>query len=198
VNKPLIVGLFLSVGLGLGVAAALITPNPKANQAIEWLDNPRNLAAFNLTNETGAFDSHSLLGRWTIVQFGFLNCPDICPTSLAQLATFASAMNKRSSDEEITYIFVSVDPNRDSVEQVSEYVRRFSPSIEGVTGSPEQLAQFAGDLGIQFKVSADPEDYAVAHSITYSIIDPDGVLRGRFRPGFNITDLVSSFVAHLG
>ncbi len=196
-SKSIAVALLLVTGLLLGVAAALIAPKPEAKQTIEWLDNPRSLADFSLVSETGDFGSQSLLGHWTILLFGFLHCPDICPTSLSELATVASRLAEIPIDEEVGYVFVSVDPGRDTPNQIGHYVRSFSPSIKGVTGTDEQLQILASNLGIQFKVSTDADNYSVSHSITYSIIDPNGNLRARFRPGVSVAELVENLVPHL-
>lgn len=196
-NKSLLVSVFLAAGLISGAAAALIAGPPETKQPIEWLENPRNLPGFSLEKEAGGFNNQSLKGYWTIVMFGFLNCPDICPTSLAQLATLADHLAELTTDNEVNYVFVSVDPNRDTPTQISQYVTNFNSSIQGVTGTEEQLEQFASALGIQFKVSADTDNYRVSHSITYSMIDREGVFRGRFRPGFDVTGWVESFKPYL-
>ncbi len=189
VNRAVVVLLLLSLGVSLGLTLALTSPEPQAPHTIEWLDDPRNLGSFSLETKTGAFDNQSLVGHWTIVLFGFLHCPDICPTSLSQLAELADKLAEQASNKEVAYVFVSVDPERDSVTEVNRYVKHFNPSIRGVTGNVAQLTRFTRDLGIRFKVSPDSDDYAVAHSITFSVIDPEGVLRGRFRPGFDVPDL---------
>jgi protein SCO1/2 len=197
VNRPVVVVLLLSLGATLGITLAFISPEPDERQTIEWLETPRSVGSFSLETEPGEFDNQSLVGHWTIVLFGFLHCPDVCPTSLSQLATLARSLDGKSLGQDVVFVFVSVDPGRDSVAEVSQYARYFDSSIRGVTGSAEQLAQFAGDLGIQFEVSADNHDYTVAHSITFSIIDPEGVFRGRFRPGFDASDLVRSLTSKL-
>jgi len=196
-NKPTIVFLFVLLGTTLGLIFVLTAPAPPENQTIEWLDNPRNLARFNLESQMGAFDNRSLLGHWTIVLFGFLQCPDVCPTSLSELATLANDLTEDSLDKEVRLVFVSVDPDRDTISDVSKYAKNFSRSIEGVTGHDDQLTQFSDSLGIQFKVSPDRKNYSVAHSTTYSIIDPQGFLSGRFRPGFSASELVTDLAAIL-
>ena len=197
VRRSTVVLLFLGMGVALGVTLASIAPVPDERQTIEWLDNPRSLGEFDLEADTGKYDNHSLVGHWTIVLFGFLHCPDICPTSLSQLASLADDFAEKSIDQDLAYVFVSVDPGRDSVSEIGQYVQHFDSSIRGVTGKAEQLARFAGDLGVQFKVSAASDEYAVAHSITFSIIGPEGALRGRFRPGFDVSDLTKNFVSKL-
>lgn len=196
-NKSVAVILLLSLGVGLGLALALVAPEPSEPQTVEWLDNPRSLGKFSLESSEGVFDNHSLVGHWTIVLFGFLHCPDICPTSLSQLSALADGLVAEPIGQEVKFVFVSVDPGRDSVAAVSQYVQHFDPSIRGVTGEEVQLTQFAGDLGIQFKVSSASDDYTVAHSITFSIIDPQGVFRGRFRPGHDVPSLVRSLTPSL-
>ena len=196
-NRSVVVFGFLSLGVTLGITLALVTPEPLEPQTIEWLDNPRSLGSFSLETREGEFDNQSLKGHWSIVLFGFLHCPDICPTSLSQLATLDDSLAEESIDQEVNFVFVSVDPGRDSLVEVSQYVRHFDSSIRGVTGKEEQLTQFANGLGVQFKVSPDSDDYKVAHSITFSIIDPEGVFRGRFRPGFDVPNLVGSLTSKL-
>lgn len=189
--------VFLSLGAAIGVALAFIAPEPDVTQTIEWLDNPRSLENFSLDTEAGEFNNQSLKGHWTVVTFGFLHCPDVCPTSLSQMATLIGSLADEPVDQEVNFVFVSVDPGRDSVADVSRYVRHFDESIRGVTGKEFQLAQFANSLGIQFKVSGGNGDYSVAHSTTFSIIDPNGVFRGRFRPGFDVNSLVNNLTTKL-
>lgn len=184
-NKPLVAALLLGTGIVLGLALALTAPDAQQHQEIEWLDNPRDLNEFILQMDTGAFDNQSLLGHWTVVLFGFLHCPDICPTSLSEMATLADSMSERRSDRKTKYLFVSVDPGRDSASEVSQYARHFNAVFVGVTGDQDQLTQLTSSLGVQFKVTDDSNNYTVSHSITFSIIDPEGVFRGRFRPGFD-------------
>ena len=197
VNKSVRAFLFLSMGVALGVALIIFTPEPPEQQPIEWLDNPRSVGRFNLETEAGEFNNQSLMGRWTIVVFGFLHCPDICPTSLSQMEKLADSLAEKSIDKKVTFVFVSVDPRRDSLTEISQYVRHFNSSILGVTGKEDQLSQFASDLGIRFKVSPRDENYRVAHSINFSIIDPKGVFRGRFSPGFDVLNLVRNFTSKL-
>ena len=79
------------------------------------------------------------------------------------------------------FVFVSVDPGRDSLADSGRFVRHFDASFLGVTGREEQLANLASGLGVRFMVATDPDDYRVAHSTSFSIIDPGGHFRGRFR-----------------
>ncbi len=181
----------------LGLALVATAPEPDEQPGIEWLENPRSLESFRLESVVGEFSNQSLAGRWTIVLFGFLRCPDVCPTSLSELAGLAERLVEEPVGQDFAFVFVSVDPERDSVAELGQYVRHFNSAILGVTGKPGPLAQLADDLGIHFKVTTEDGDYSVAHSVTFSIIDPAGVFRGRFRPGFEVSKLIRNFVAEL-
>ncbi|NAX45393.1 hypothetical protein CAG70_00010 [Photobacterium halotolerans] len=201
-NSTKRVFLLLSLSIALGATLAIVAlklnaQQPKTQQAIEWLDNPRSLASFSLESEAGEFTNQSLMGHWTIVLFGFLHCPDICPTSLAQLSRLSAALTENSGKHDVTFVFVSVDPGRDSVAELSQYLQYFDTSILGVTGNEVQLKRFANSLGVRFEVSANKEDYSVAHSIKFSIIDPAGLFRGRFSPEFDTSGLARDLIANL-
>ncbi len=178
--------------MSLGLAAAFLAPDPGHRQVIEWLEEPRAVNEFRLESSGNLFDNSSLQGRWTIISFGFLNCPDICPTSLSQIAAVSGRISPYSS---VAFVFVSVDPGRDSASAVNRYARQFDATFNGVTGNEAELSRLADSLGIQFKVAPDPDAsrYTVAHSITYSVINPAGELQGRFRPGFDADSFVLEF-----
>ncbi len=175
-NKAYVFTGLLSLGVCLGLVLTSLAPEPARTHTIEWLDNPRELPPFQLESAEGEFTNRSLEGRWTILSFGFINCPDVCPTSLSELSALANLTD---------VIFVSVDPKRDSVDELDRYVRNFDTTYQGVTGTEQELRRLADALGIQFKVTGEDEDSAVAHSVTFSIVDPEGLFRGRFRPGFD-------------
>ncbi|NAW87611.1 SCO family protein [Photobacterium halotolerans] len=201
-NSTKRVFLLLSLSIALGATLAIVAlelnaQQAKTQQAIEWLDNPRSLASFSLESAAGEFTNQSLMGHWTIVLFGFLHCPDICPTSLAQLSRLSAALTENSGKHDVTFVFVSIDPGRDSVAELSQYLQYFDTSILGVTGNEVQLKRFANSLGVRFEVSANKEDYSVAHSIKFSIIDPAGLFRGRFSPEFDTSGLARDLIANL-
>lgn len=182
-RRTLAAALLLSLGTGLGLTLAALAPPPSASPEIEWLERARPIRPFALQSDTGRFDRQALLGRQTLVLFGFLNCPDICPTSLAELAALAQ---RRPGP---AYVFISVDPQRDSVTEVGAYARYFNYEIRGVTGSKAQLEQLARDLGVQFTQPGKDHDGAIAHSVTLSVIDANGALSGRIRPGFDVAQV---------
>lgn len=197
VNRSIVAVLLLGLGVAMGGVLVFIAAKPTEPETIEWLETPRSLAKFSLDSEVGEFNNQSLVGRWTVVLFGFLRCADVCPESLMQMAMLANSLADKSTKNDVAFVFVSVDPRRDSIGELSEFLRYFDSSFLGVSGSEEQLTQFAESLGIQFKVAAGKDSYRVAHSITFSIIDPEGTFRGRFRPGFDMAGLVRDFTSKL-
>ncbi len=195
-SKPATFAVLMGLAIACGLLFARLSPAPPASQPVEWLDAPRPVGAFTLQSAQGRVDQQSLAGRWSIVLFGFVQCPDICPTSMSQLASLGRELANLPVGD-VLLLFVSVDPGRDSVADVDRYARFFSPSIMGVTGEPAQLERFATDLGVRFGVSTEEGDYSVAHSLTFSVIDPQGRLRGRFRPGFDAPQLAARLVAEV-
>ena len=196
-TKAVFVTLLMCLGVLAGITLATIVPTPQKRAPIEWLDNPRSLQQFTLEGIEGAVNNDSLTGQWTVLLFGFLHCADVCPTNLSQLAALEKQLSRSAVGGTIHYVFVSVDPQRDSVAAVDDYAKHFAASIRGVTGNADELERLAADLGVQFNVIDDDENYTVSHSVTYSLIGPEGDLRARFRPGFDAGGLASAITAAL-
>lgn len=131
---------------------------------------------FTLTPEGGKPASLSdYRGKVVVLYFGYASCPDVCPTSLA---TIASGLRKLSDEEiaEVQGIFVSVDPERDNGEKLMEYAQYFHKNFVGITGTPAQIQQVAKQYGSYFaKVDSDSAlDYLMDHTSTTFIIGRDG------------------------
>lgn len=183
-NRGLVLAVVLVIGLGLGGGLAYFAPVSGNTSEIEWLDRSRSLDDFYLDSAAGSFSNESLAGVWSILAFGFLHCPDVCPTGLSQLAGLSADLES-SERPQVRFVFVSVDPGRDSIDETNRYAQSFSASFQGVTGDHQQIERLTQSLGIRYKVIPEGGDYSVAHSTTFSIIGPDGSFQGRFRPGFN-------------
>ena len=121
-----------------------------------------------------------------------MHCPDICPTSLSQLAMLSREFNYANHN----YVFISVDPKRDKLLPLRNYVESFAPDFVGVSGTNEELKMIAGGLGIQYKVTSTDKEILVAHYVTLSIINPNGILVGHFRCDFKVSEFVRSFTSH--
>lgn len=129
---------------------------------------------FNLVNHDGkSVTEKDFLGKWTIVYFGFTHCPDICPDELQKLVAAIDNIKKKTGLE-IVPLFISVDPERDNVEQVREYVKEFHPNLIGLTGSPDEVKKAARAYRVYYmKTEEEDSDYLVDHSIIMYLMDPN-------------------------
>lgn len=134
---------------------------------------------FVLYSSQGKVSLKQFRGKVVLLYFGYTKCPDVCPTSLSIIA---QALNELSEDElkSVHGVFISVDPKRDNVQVLDEYVRHFHPNLVGVTGSEGEVAEVARRYGAQYEeVALEGSDfgYAVNHSSVTYLITPEGDLR---------------------
>lgn len=149
------------------------------------LEEPTELVDFALTDQHGsAFGPEQLLGHWTLVFFGFSHCADICPTTMAVLGETYQAL-KPEEQADLNVIMVTVDPQRDTPEQLQKYLARYNPSFTGLSGEHAALMGFARQLHSAYEPEFEGEDnYQVTHSGNLILINPEGELHGYFRPPF--------------
>ncbi|KAI4338923.1 hypothetical protein MLD38_023928 [Melastoma candidum] len=129
---------------------------------------------FNLINDEGTHVTEKdFLGKWTVIYFGFTHCPDICPDELQKLAATIDKIKEKTGID-IVPVFISVDPERDTVEQVHEYVKEFHPKLIGLTGTPEEIKKVARAYRVYYmKTAEEDSDYLVDHSIIMYLMGPD-------------------------
>lgn len=182
----IILGILLAaLGAYLFFPQPAPVPAPALKQAT-LLADAKPVAEFELLDHQGRpFTRQSLHGGWNLLFFGYTHCPDVCPTTLQTLA--AAVKKLRDAAPQATLprvVFVSVDPGRDTVQQLAAYVTYFNPDFLGVTGEPERIERLAAQLGILFaRVGDDGSDnYLVDHSASVLLFDPDGDLRAIFSP----------------
>ena len=170
---------------------------------------PTPIPAFNLIDHHGQpMTNTALQGRWTLAMIGFISCPDVCPLTLAEMASFyklLAAAPKKSPPPQ--FIFISVDPFRDSPDVLAEYLEYFRPEFIGVTGQPEALYTLANALGLYY-VDQDPqtntlikdvlhrpalEQYAVVHATSIVVINPQGQLVAMLTQPFTAQEIVTHY-----
>ena len=156
------------------------------NQVITLFPDPKPLTDFALTDHKNrVFDLASLKGKWSFLFFGFTHCPDICPTTLAVLARARDNIAKNAvGAEDIQFVFISVDPNRDTASKLRQYVDYFDTTFLGVTGNDAQIGNLAGQLGAAYQVAIKPgmENYPVYHSAAVFLLDPRARYHAVFTP----------------
>lgn len=154
----------------------------------------RTIEPFELVDGAGnAFTDKDLRGNYTLVFFGFTNCPDICPDTLGQLATAMERLDTMRVERKPEVVFVSVDPERDGGATMADYVEWFNPEFRAVTGDDETLNQVTRQLGALY-VRQAPDDsgfYSVDHSAMVVIVDPEGRMIGRFPQPIDTEDLIA-------
>ena len=113
-------------------------------------------------------------GKEVLVYFGYTNCPDVCPTTLANIAGALSKLGPRAKD--VCALFVTVDPNRDTLATLKNYAKAFSPEMDGLRGTPDAIASLARRYRVAYNVDPGPP-YQVWHSSAVFIFDADGKAR---------------------
>ncbi|MGB2145222.1 MAG: SCO family protein [Porticoccaceae bacterium] len=146
------------------------------------LDKPRIFSDFELEDHRGElFNNERFQGVWSIVFFGFTHCPDICPTTLAMLNDTYSKL-KDSEKERLQVVMISLDPERDTVEKLAEYVPYFNPEFTGVTGNKHLIRRLTAELNVAYnQVPLSDDDYTVDHSTQLILINPMGHYHGFFK-----------------
>lgn len=126
---------------------------------------------FEMTDHRGRrFTEADLRGRTTLLFFGFTSCPDVCPTALSEMSSWMEDLGP--AGDSVQAVFVSVDPERDDVAQMAAYLEPFDSRIIGLTGTPAQLAQMAGNFRIYYrKVAIDGGDYTMDHTASVYLLD---------------------------
>lgn len=156
------------------------------DQVMTLFPAPKPLAAFTLTDhENRAFDLSRLKGKWSFLFFGYTHCPDVCPTTLATLVRARENIARSASGaKDVQFVFISVDPNRDTAGKLGQYVTYFDTSFLGVTGDDAQLGNLAGQLGAAYQLAITPgaENYPVYHTTAVFLVDPRARYHAVFAP----------------
>ena len=150
-------------------------------------DTPRDVGDFSLTDHRGlSFTQDDLTDRWTLIFFGFTHCPDICPTTMAELAELKSQLaDTEASDARV--VMVSVDPARDTPDRLAQYVPYFHPDFIGVTGEFADILSVAQRLNAPFRKVSEPDGgYQMEHSANVMLMNPRGDYHGFFRAPLDI------------
>lgn len=168
-------------------------PDQLKQAGIILLPESRDIPAVTLTstdNKQQRMDQ--LKGKWTLVFFGYTFCPDICPTTLSELRQIKQKLPKVTNDK-LQVIMISVDPDRDTPEQLGKYLNFFDPAFIGYSGKMDDIQVLSSRMSIPF-VPGDrsKEYYTVDHSGNLAILDPSGVQRGFIRAPIDIEAVARS------
>jgi protein SCO1 len=186
---------------GAGIAVALMWRQPTfiAAPALvtgTMLEPRRELPDFTLIDHQGrTFTRSSLRGGWSFLFFGYTNCPDVCPATLATLATLEKHLRAAGAAPRPKVVFVSLDAARDTPAQLARYVPYFDPEFVGVTAKDQPTIEgLARDLGIVVLISHRRDGtYSVDHSSAILVVDPSGKLAAILTGPFTADALQGDF-----
>jgi protein SCO1 len=177
-NKYLKQQLFFIIGLVL--ALSLAGCSQQHEFAGTQLDPPRPATNFMGTNWDGSpFHLRELQGQVVLLFFGYTSCPDVCPTTLAEMRSIKQQLGEHG--EKLAVVLVTIDPERDTVERLAQYVPAFDSTFYGVILDEATLSNVKEAYGIyaeKVEDTAQPASYVMDHSGYTLLIDPDGNWRG--------------------
>ncbi|MGH6895957.1 MAG: SCO family protein [Geminicoccaceae bacterium] len=152
---------------------------------------------FTLTDQHGAaVTEQDFAGRYMLIYFGYTYCPDFCPMSLSDM-TQALDLLPPEQAEQVVPILITVDPERDTVEQLAEYAPLFHPRLVALTGTPEQTRQAAKAYRVYFSKAGngDGSDYLMDHSTFIYLMGPDGKYVRHFRHAATPEEIAAGIAA---
>ena len=168
-----------------GVQVARLTaPGAPVLQSGTWLPVARATLPFSLTDQQGRPASQQLFqGQATLLFFGFSNCPDVCPTTLALLAS----VRKSTALKPLQVVMVSIDPDRDTPQQLQRYLNSFDPAFIGLTGAPAAIDVLTKAFSaVALRQPLPGGDYSMDHSATVYLLDQQGQLVAVFTPPLSL------------
>jgi protein SCO1/2 len=137
---------------------------------------------FSLIDHTGKrVTDQDFRGRTMLVFFGFTYCPDVCPSGLQVISAALDKLGPKA--EQITPVLITIDPERDTPEQLAMYVKSFHPRLVGLTGTPAEVEAVAKAYRVYYKRVADAKStagYTMDHSAIIYVMGPDGAFRTHF------------------
>lgn len=155
-----------------------------------FYQTPRTIKPFAMVDHQGtAFANEQLIGKWSWVFFGYTSCPDVCPTTLQELNFVYDEL--KAINENAQVLLVSVDPQRDTVEKLAQYIAYFNQEFKALTADHSVLFPFARNLGLMYAISDEKRDdnYLVDHSASIVLINPEGKIAAIFKPEHELGQL---------
>ena len=186
----------VAFGLGLFLARVFVKPQEvPVTENATILPQPRALPPLDLVDQDNRpLPSDFLHDRWTLVFFGFTQCPDVCPTTLTTLAQMKKQLADLPAGQQPRVLLVSVDPERDTPAILKPYVRFFDPSFLGATGTLAATTQAATAFSVPFaKVPLPGGGYTLDHGAGLFVVSPAGALAAYSSPPLDATVLARDY-----
>lgn len=193
-NKNFLLLMVLVAVASLGVALLLNdhAKKPVKLKEVTAFKAPRKIKSFHLTGTNGkVFNQKSLRHHYTLMFFGFTRCPMMCPTTMAMLNQVYKKLEKKGVKSMPRVVFVSVDPDRDTIQVVKRYVKSFNTHFIGAVGSKQAVSQLMHQFNVMAAKIHQGKGYTIEHSNTVLIINPQGRFYGVFSNPQNVNDVVN-------
>lgn len=176
---PLIAIIALISGFFISDA---LTPKELHVTSATWFKKPMVLPTFSLTDHNNKpFNKERFIGKWSILFFGYTNCPDVCPDSLNMLKTMVERLEPELR-KKVQVVFITVDPERDTANKLKSYVTFFNKDFIGAFTPLDKLEPFTKKLGIMHYISKTLSSYNVSHAGNMLLINPNGDYNAVFSP----------------
>lgn len=180
-------------GCGAAVTPQAATSTPSFTSELRGavFDPPRTLTDFSVPSSAGTFTLSEHKGQIVLIYFGYLTCPDVCPTTLAELQNVYQHLDQPA--EKVKVVFVSVDPERDTLENMTSYAHAFSTDFIGARTEGDALKALMQQFGVtaeKRQVADSPLSYLIDHTASVFMIAPDGRLLAQYLYGTDYRDIV--------
>jgi len=194
----ILIGLFIFIVLSLFInkltTPRVLSTNELLINGLFLFENPKQISDFSFYSANGeVFNKTNLNDKWTLMYFGFTRCPDECPTTMYQISKLIKVLREKEfplNDKQ--WVLVSIDPERDTPEDINKYAKGFDASFIGVSNTRPMLLNLATQLSVNNVMpSGDKMDHSHLDNHVNNIIllNPKGEFAGVFRPPFDISRL---------
>jgi protein SCO1/2 len=181
-----VIAVFFAGFLHKVMSPRVLSPQELSLNGAIAFENPRIINDFSLHDHNGkAFTLKQLQGQWTLIYFGFTSCPDVCPTTLAQLNRVVEKLGADAA-KQVQVVMVTVDPARDTDAVLKPYVSYFNPNFVGVTGEFLELMKLTRNLNVAFNKVVTGDSYTIDHTGNLIVVNPRGHYHGFLKPPFEL------------
>ena len=186
--------VILAMGAGFYLSLKQSQERDKQNKVVQdvFWPNPKQLNDFSTEDHNGKkFGLDNIKGKWSFLFFGYTNCPDICPITMSVMA---DAYKKLSIEfENFQTIFITVDPERDTTNNLSSYVSYFDKNFIGLKGNVKNESSLISQIGIAYYYNKNDKNYLVDHPASIFLIDPEMRLLAKLSPPHKSQKIINQF-----
>ena len=199
IKLTVILLVLMIAGALLGVYLQPFYQQPVSQNEMEGVfwPEPKRIGPFTMQDQdNNEFTITQLQGKWSLLFFGYTNCPDVCPITMSVLQQVHDQLQPPNNEEAFQMIFVSVDPQRDTTDKIQSYINFFNPEFIGLGGTLDQLEGLSNQIGIAYIHNLPDEDgnYLVEHTSSIFLLDPNARLVSILSPPHNSETISNRFI----